>query len=161
MFNQESSGCFCLNICSQWLDFKNRSIEKIKAIFIFKKTNKTFFALLIISKKNEDIAISNTGLAVILLSVWRCIVFLLAFLGIFWSKKWGYSTQKFFFNILFWTTYKTFHALFKKEKLLLICIRSSPHELCVYTQKMMILCKCVNNKNCCFMNKVECDYIFV
>ena len=122
MFNQESSGCFCLNICSQWLDFKNRSIEKIKAIFIFKKTNKTFFALLIISKKNEDIAISNTGLAVILLSVWRCIVFLLAFLGIFWSKKWGYSTQKFFFNILFWTTYKTFHALFKKEKLLLICI---------------------------------------
>ena len=81
--------------------------------------------------------------------------------GDFLVQKVGIFIPKFFFNLLFWTTYKTFHALFKKEKLLLICIRSSPHELCVYTQKMMILCKCVNNKNCCFMNKVECDYIFL
>ena len=43
--------------------------KKRKAIFIFKKNKQDFFALLIISKKNEDIAISNTGLAVILLSV--------------------------------------------------------------------------------------------
>ena len=136
MFNQESSGCFCLNICSQWLDFKNRSIEKIKAIFIFKKTNKTFLLCWLYQKRMKTLQFLIqvwlwyfSQYEDVLYSFWH-------FWGFFGPKSGDIhpkKIRKFFFNILFWTTYKTFHALFKKEKLLLIC--SSPHELCVYTQK--------------------------
>ena len=51
------------------IGFQKPFDRKKKNNFYFQKNKQDFFALLIISKKNEDIAISNTGLAVILLSV--------------------------------------------------------------------------------------------